>query len=66
LLVQKKNEVVSRDEILDKIWGTDNFPTPRTIDNYILNFRKYFEEDSRNPLYFKSLRGVGYKFEIKN
>ncbi|MCG8574921.1 MAG: response regulator transcription factor [Flavobacteriales bacterium] len=65
LLIAKKNEVVSRDEILDEIWGKDNFPTSRTIDNYILNFRKYFEEDPRNPLYFKNLRGVGYKFELK-
>ncbi|MBN4070897.1 response regulator transcription factor [Crocinitomix catalasitica] len=65
LLITKQNEVVSRDEILDEIWGKDNFPTPRTIDNYILNFRKYFEDNPRNPLYFKSLRGVGYKFEIK-
>jgi two-component system alkaline phosphatase synthesis response regulator PhoP len=65
LLITRKNEVVSRDEILDKIWGKENFPTSRTIDNYILTFRKYFEKDPRNPQYFKNLRGVGYKFEIK-
>lgn len=65
-LISKKNEVVSRDEILDEIWGKDKFPTSRTIDNYILNFRKYFETEPSNPMYFKSLRGVGYKFEIKN
>lgn len=64
-LITKQNEVVSRDAILDEIWGTDNFPTSRTIDNYILNFRKYFEPEPSNPIYFKSLRGVGYKFEIK-
>ncbi|MEZ4922699.1 MAG: response regulator transcription factor [Crocinitomicaceae bacterium] len=64
-LIERKNEVVSRDEILDRVWGENNFPTSRTIDNYILNFRKYFEEDPRNPEYFKSLRGVGYKFSIK-
>ena len=64
-LITKQNEVVSRDAILDKIWGRDNFPTSRTIDNYILNFRKYFEPEPSNPIYFKSLRGVGYKFEIK-
>ncbi|MBD3638791.1 MAG: response regulator transcription factor [Crocinitomicaceae bacterium] len=63
-LIERKNEVVSRDEILDRVWGKDNFPTSRTIDNYILNFRKYFEKDQRNPQYFKSLRGVGYKFVI--
>lgn len=65
LLINRKNEVVSRDEILDRVWGTDNFPTSRTIDNYILNFRKYFEKDPHNPIYFKSLRGVGYKFEVE-
>ena len=65
LLIAKKNEVVSRDEILDTVWGKDKFPTTRTIDNYILNFRKYFEPNPRKPKYFKSLRGVGYKFEIK-
>ncbi len=66
LLISKKNEVISRNEILDEIWGKDKFPTSRTIDNYILNFRKYFEPEPSNPIYFKSLRGVGYKFEIKN
>jgi len=66
LLITKQNEVISRDEILDEIWGKDKFPTSRTIDNYILNFRKYFEPEPSNPMYFKSLRGVGYKFEIKN
>jgi len=66
LLITKKNEVISRDEILDEIWGKDKFPTSRTIDNYILNFRKYFEPEPGNPIYFKSLRGVGYKFEIKD
>lgn len=66
LLISKKNEVVSRDEILDKIWGKEQFPSTRTIDNYILSLRKYFEIDSRNPQYFKSLRGIGYKFEINS
>lgn len=56
------NEVVSRDQILDEIWGVDQFPTSRTIDNYILNFRKIFEKDAKNPVLFHSIRGVGYKF----
>lgn len=62
LLIERKNEVVSRDEILEKIWDTDTMPTSRTIDNYILAFRKYFEENPREPKYFHSIRGVGYKF----
>lgn len=62
LLIGKKNEVVSREYILETIWGFDVYPTTRTIDNYILSYRKIFEEDSRNPKYFHSIRGVGYKF----
>ena len=62
LLVEKKNQVVSRDEILEKVWATDDLPTSRTIDNYILSFRKYFESNPREPKYFHSIRGVGYKF----
>jgi len=62
LLIQRKGEVVSREEILEKVWGYDVFPSTRTIDNYILAFRKYFESDSRNPQHFHSVRGVGYRF----
>lgn len=62
LLIDKQNKVVSREEILDRIWGEDAFPTSRTIDNYILIFRKYFEKNPREPQYFHSVRGVGYKF----
>ena len=61
LFSEKVGIVVSRDEILDKIWP-DQFPTSRTIDNYILSFRKTFENDPKNPIYFHSIRGVGYKF----
>lgn len=62
LFSEREGEVVSRDEILDKLWGKDQFPTSRTIDNYILTFRKLFEEDPRNPMYFHSIRSVGYRF----
>ena len=62
LLIENKNEVVTREKILQMVWGYNVFPTTRTIDNFILNFRKYFEEDSRNPQYFHSVRGVGYKY----
>jgi two-component system, OmpR family, alkaline phosphatase synthesis response regulator PhoP len=62
LLIENKNEVVTREKILQAVWGYNVYPTTRTIDNFILNFRKYFEEDSRNPIYFHSVRGVGYKF----
>lgn len=59
---RKVGLVVSREEILDALWGNDQFPTSRTIDNYILGFRKLFESDPKNPHFFHSVRGVGYKF----
>ncbi|MCW3462481.1 response regulator transcription factor [Chitinophaga nivalis] len=62
LLIENKGEVVTREKILQVVWGYNVYPTTRTIDNFILNFRKYFEEDSRNSKYFHSVRGVGYKF----
>jgi two-component system alkaline phosphatase synthesis response regulator PhoP len=62
LLIENKNEVVPREKILQAVWGYNVYPTTRTIDNFILNFRKYFEQDSRNPRFFHSVRGVGYKY----
>ncbi|OWY24316.1 DNA-binding response regulator [Sphingobacteriales bacterium UPWRP_1] len=62
LLISRKNEVVSREHILRTVWGYDVYPSTRTIDNFILAFRKHFEKDQRNPQYFHSVRGVGYKF----
>jgi two-component system alkaline phosphatase synthesis response regulator PhoP len=62
LLIENRNEVVTREKILQSVWGYNVFPTTRTIDNFILNFRKYFEKDSRNPKFFQSVRGVGYKY----
>ncbi|HAE12786.1 MAG TPA: DNA-binding response regulator [Bacteroidetes bacterium] len=62
LLIDRKGEVVSRQHILQTVWGYDVFPSTRTIDNFILAFRKYFEQDPKNPTYFHSIRGVGYKF----
>lgn len=62
LLIENRNQVVSREKILQAVWGYQVFPTTRTIDNFILNFRKYFEPDPRDPIHFHSIRGVGYKF----
>ena len=53
LLIDHKNEVVTREKILQAVWGYNVFPTTRTIDNFILNFRKYFEKDQKNPKYSK-------------
>jgi two-component system, OmpR family, alkaline phosphatase synthesis response regulator PhoP len=62
LFKEREQQVVSREEILDRLWSGENPPTSRTIDNYILNFRKLFEFDSKSPTYFHSVRGVGYRF----
>jgi two-component system alkaline phosphatase synthesis response regulator PhoP len=62
ILTSRSNEVVSRDEILEKLWTAEESPSARTIDNYILNFRKIFENNPREPKFFHSIRGVGYKF----
>ncbi len=65
LLIDRENEVVSRQQILQSVWGYDVYPSTRTIDNFILSFRKYFEEDPKQPKHFLSIRGVGYKFVAK-
>lgn len=62
LLIDRRNEVVSRQQILQSVWGYDVYPSTRTIDNFILSFRKYFEKDPKHPEFFRSVRGVGYKF----
>ncbi|WP_207429724.1 response regulator transcription factor [Pedobacter sp. SYSU D00535] len=62
LLIERRNEAVSREQILETVWNYDVYPSTRTIDNFILTFRKYFEPDQKNPKYFHSIRGVGYKF----
>jgi two-component system alkaline phosphatase synthesis response regulator PhoP len=62
LLIEKNGEVVSREEILETVWGYNVFPSTRTIDNYILAFRKMFEPNPKEPKHFFSVRGVGYQF----
>ena len=62
LLIERAGEVVSRQQILQSVWGYEVYPSTRTIDNFILSFRRYFEIDQKNPKHFFSVRGVGYKF----
>jgi two-component system alkaline phosphatase synthesis response regulator PhoP len=62
LLIERKGDAVSRETILETVWNYDVYPSTRTIDNFILSFRKYFEQDSKNPKHFHSIRGVGYKY----
>ncbi len=62
LLVEHEGKVVSRDQILETIWGYDRYPSTRTIDNLILRLRKYFELDPKQPRHLHSIYGAGYKF----
>lgn len=63
LLISRKGEVVSREDILETVWGYDIYPSTRTVDNYVMALRKHFEENPRQPKYIHSVRGVGYRFE---
>jgi two-component system alkaline phosphatase synthesis response regulator PhoP len=65
LLIEHKGEIVSREKILQTVWGYSVYPSTRTIDNFILSFRKYFELDPKNPQYIISIRGVGYMLDFK-
>jgi len=62
LLIQHEGEVVTRDILLNQIWGYDIFPTTRTVDNYILNLRKKIEDDPANPRHLLTYHKSGYKF----
>lgn len=61
VLVDAKGKVVSRDEILDRVWSEDEFPTSRTVDNFILKLRKLVETSPEDPQVIRSVRGVGYQ-----
>jgi DNA-binding response OmpR family regulator len=56
------HRVISRDELLDKVWGYDNYPTTRTVDNRIMGLRQKLEKDAANPVHFRTVHGAGYKF----
>lgn len=61
-LAERAGEVVSRDEILDRVWGNDAFPSSRTVDNFVVRLRRLFEPDPSAPIYFHTVWGVGYRF----
>ncbi len=62
LLVENEGQVVSRDTVLDRVWGYHVFPSTRTVDNFILRLRKHFEEEPGSPKHILSVRGLGYRF----
>ena len=62
LFVERQNQVVSREEILERVWGYHFSTSSRTIDNFIVRLRKYFEPNPKEPQMIQSVRGVGYRF----
>jgi len=62
LLIQHRGQIVTRDRILDKVWGRDTYTTVRTVDNFILRLRKKLEPDPSSPQFILSVYGGGYKF----
>jgi two-component system alkaline phosphatase synthesis response regulator PhoP len=61
LLARHRGEIVTRDRLLEEVWGYETYPTTRTVDNHILRLRQKLEEDPSNPRYILSIYGEGYK-----
>jgi len=61
-LVQNAERVISRDELLNEVWGYQNYPSTRTVDNHILKLRQKLEKDPSSPVHFRTVHGMGYKF----
>ncbi len=61
-LIQNARRVISRDELLNEVWGYSNYPTTRTVDNQLLKLRKKMEKDPSRPVHFRTVHGAGYKF----
>lgn len=65
VLAERPGEIVSREDLLERVWGYDVFPSTRTVDNFILRLRKRFERDPASPRHFLTVWGVGYRFLIE-
>ncbi len=65
LLLERRGETVTRDQILDTVWGYDAYPTPRTIDNFIVRLRKAVEPDPEDPRHLLTVRGAGYVLQTE-
>src|SRR6184192_2398544 len=61
-MAQNAERVITRDELLNEVWGYHNYPSTRTVDNHILKLRQKLEKDPGNPVHFRTVHGVGYKF----
>ena len=62
---QKEGEALPRKTLLERVWGYSSDTETRTLDNFIVRLRKYFEPDPTNPVYFQTVRGIGYRFSRK-
>jgi two-component system alkaline phosphatase synthesis response regulator PhoP len=65
VLAERPGEIVSREDLLERVWGYDVFPSTRTVDNFILRLRKRFERDPAQPKHFLTVWGVGYRFLLE-
>lgn len=63
-MIKRKDEVITRNDLLDIVWGYDSFPTTRTVDNFIARIRKQIEKKASKPQHILSIRGAGYKFVV--
>jgi two-component system, OmpR family, alkaline phosphatase synthesis response regulator PhoP len=61
-MAENAERVITRDELLNEVWGYHNYPSTRTVDNHILKLRQKLEKDPANPVHFRTVHGVGYKF----
>ena len=62
--IQNHDRVISREELLNEVWGYQSYPSTRTVDNHILRLRQKLENDPSHPLHFKTVHGAGYKFVL--
>jgi len=65
VLAEQESSIVTREDILDRVWGYEVYPSTRTVDNFIVRIRKRFERNPEEPGHFHTVRGVGYRFTIQ-
>jgi DNA-binding response OmpR family regulator len=63
--IEHSGQAISREKLLNEVWGYHHYPTTRTVDNLLLKLRQKLEPDPANPVYFQTMHGIGYKFELQ-
>lgn len=61
-MIRNEGRVISRDELLNQVWGYENYPCTRTVDNHVLRLRRKLEREPSRPVHFRTVHGAGYKF----